>query len=128
MTIKKLQALCHKIAKEKGFWGNVCLCKSPKLVKGYSNTYLPLCNNCDKNVTLGRNNGELIALMHSELSEALEELRKKEVNWKKVGTELSDCVIRIMDFCEARGINLEKKIKNKIKKNKKRKYKHGKRF
>jgi len=104
---EKLQKLCHEIAKQKGFWDSVF--------------GIPLdMTNED------RNNGELIALMHSELSEALEDIRHD--NWKHVGEELADCVIRIMDFCEARHINLEKEILKKVKKNKKRPYKHGKKF
>lgn len=97
-TIPFLQYQAHAIAIAKGFW--------------------------DK----GRNDGELIALIHSELSEALEEIRKKKCDLKKVGTEMADCVIRILDFCEARKIDLETAILNKMEKNKKRPYKHGKRF
>lgn len=120
MTIKDLQRLCHKIATEKGFWERTC--KSCGNAVPESEKW---CIGCD-NLPEERNNGEIIALMHSELSEALEGLRKN--NWKNVSEELADCVIRIMDFCEARGIDLEKEIKMKIEKNKKRKYRHGKRF
>ncbi len=122
---KRLQELCHKIAVEKGFWGNVCLCKSPKL--SYKKEYItPICMKCFERIKGKRNDGELIALMHSELSEALEDLRHG--NDKHVGSELADCVIRVMDFCEARGIDLEQEMLKKIKKNKKRPYKHGKKF
>lgn len=96
MIIKELQKEAHRIAIEKGFW--------------------------DKK----RNNGELIALMHSELSEALEGVRKN--NWSNVAEELADTVIRIMDFAEAREIDLEKEICLKMQFNKTRPKKHGKEF
>ncbi len=51
---------------------------------------------------LERNLGEVIALMHSELSEALEAHRKdlmddKLTHRKGVPVELFDCVIRVLD-------------------------------
>lgn len=59
-----------------------------------------------------RNFGEVIALMHSELSEALEADRKgiefdeKLTDKDAVGVELADCIIRIMDTAAARNINI----------------------
>jgi len=128
MTLKQLQKLCHKIAVEKGFWGDICSCKSPELGIGFNNKYAPFCQRCFKRTIKLRNNAEMIALMHSELSEALEELRKENCDMKNVGEELADCIIRILDFCEGRGIDLQKLLEKKIKKNKKRPYKHGKKF
>ncbi|MBW1778624.1 MAG: hypothetical protein JRJ54_13675 [Deltaproteobacteria bacterium] len=84
----------------------------------------------------GRNDAEMIALMHSELSEALEAMRAgnpeseklKDMGVSSVEEELADVVIRIMDFAEGRGFNLGKAILKKMKYNKNRPYKHGKRF
>lgn len=87
----------HRIAKEKGFWSEE------------------------------RDKGTLIALMHSELSETLEALRRSFSD-DKVAEELADCVIRIADYCAAYGLDLEKAIKKKMRFNEKRKWKHGKRF
>ena len=57
------------------------------------------------------NFGEVVALMHSELSEALEADRKELMDDKlphRPGAEVefADCVIRIMDTCAARGYDL----------------------
>lgn len=50
-----------------------------------------------------RNKGEAIALMHSELSEALEGVRKDKYDehipcLKNEAVELADCIIRILDY------------------------------
>jgi NTP pyrophosphatase (non-canonical NTP hydrolase) len=59
--------------------------------------------------TKQRNVGELIALCHSELSEALEGHRKNLQDehlpeFKSIEVELADCMIRIIDM--AGGLNL----------------------
>jgi plasmid maintenance system antidote protein VapI len=61
---------------------------------------------------LNRNFGELIALCHSELSEALEGHRKdlmddKLPNRKMAEVELADCLIRIFDLAEGFGFDLQ---------------------
>ncbi len=96
-TVNDLIKECHSIAKEKGWWDDP------------------------------RNDGELIALMHSELSEALEALGNHGTK-DNLAEELADCCIRIFDYCGAREINLEETLRKKIGYNKTRPYRHGKKF
>lgn len=66
-----------------------------------------------------RNFGELIALCHSELSEALEADRKgierdDKLPWHSAVTvELADCVLRIFNIAGARGLPLAAAILDK---------------
>ena len=75
--------------------------------------------------------GTLIALMHSELSEALEAMRKPNrkddhiPDEDPVGLELADVCIRIFDFCGMKGIDLQRLIEKKMAYNKTREFQHG---
>lgn len=69
-----------------------------------------------------RNKGELIALMHSELSECLEGVRKdlmddKLPNRTMEEVELADCLIRIFDYAGEYGLDLEGAYQEKRKYN-----------
>lgn len=88
--------------------------------KGWNETY-------DEAMT-----GQHIALMHSELSEALEAWRNRTSNVDIVGgkpegiaVELADCVIRIMHWFARRGISLEQVVATKMAYNDTRTHKHG---
>jgi NTP pyrophosphatase (non-canonical NTP hydrolase) len=78
-----------------------------------------------------RENGTLIALMHSELSEALEADRHGNPpsghipEFSGIEEEMADVVIRVMDFCEGRSFRLAEAIEAKIAFNSTRAYKHG---
>jgi NTP pyrophosphatase (non-canonical NTP hydrolase) len=79
--------------------------------------------------------GTAIALIHAELSEALEEVRLKEGRrsdkipafWA-IEEELADAVIRIMNYAQSGGLRLPEAIEAKALYNTTRQYKHGKRF
>ncbi len=68
----------------------------------------------------------MIALVHSELSEALEADRNGDA--AMVAEELADTVIRILDMCGGLEIDLEHEIVRKMKTNEGRPKKHGKRY
>lgn len=107
--ISNLADLIHEINKQHGFW--------------------PEVNPADRNF------GEALALMHSELSEALEEHRSgraayyveqgKPEGW---AVEMVDCVIRILDYLSARGITVDALLREKILYNNSRPYKHGREY
>lgn len=68
---------------------------------------------------IDRNFGEMIALCHSELSEALEGHRKnlnddKLPHRRMAEVELADCVIRIFDVCAGLGFDLEGAYREKM--------------
>lgn len=68
---------------------------------------------------LTKNFGELIALCHSELSEALEGHRKnlqddKLPHRKMAEVELVDCIIRIFDIGAGLGMDLEGAYREKM--------------
>lgn len=104
LTINQIVDMSHSTAKEKGWW--------------------------DK----PRTGLEVMALIHSEVSEAVEDLRNGNTQLsfedslrKPVGlpSELADIIIRIADYCGHEGIDLDYAITTKLVYNKTRPYRHG---
>lgn len=102
MDFGKFQAEVHKNAEEKGWWDTP------------------------------RSALECHMLMVSELAEATEEARKGTESFyiekdKPEGelVELADVVIRVMDYCESKGWDLEGAMRMKHEYNKTRSHRHG---
>lgn len=103
----------------------------------------------------GRNFGEMVALMHSELSEALEEHRaNRPVYWEQhesdcsagmappsgsctcfsnpkpegAAVELVDCIIRCLDALDSMDVNVDHVLRKKMEYNHSRPFKHGKKY
>lgn len=120
-NINELSKIIYQINKEKGFWEK------------------------------DRPFSEVIALLHTELSEAFEEYRNKEklpnngmyyysdkdgnkfetldaektLKPEGMASEMIDVIIRVLDWCGSQNIDVEQLIQEKLHYNKTRPYKHG---
>lgn len=86
--INQIRDLCHNQSRAGGWW-----------------------NDLATGAPIQRNVGEMLALIHSEISEALEGHRKNLnddhlPHRKMIEVEMADAVIRIMDFCGGLGLDI----------------------
>jgi NTP pyrophosphatase (non-canonical NTP hydrolase) len=126
-SIAELQEEVHQLSKDKG-WYDCLKCDGGRIKSINEGHACPECNGSGK---AERNIPEMLCLIHSEISEALEDWRKDRlqgyVGNKPIGVaiELADAVIRIMDLCEYLRIDLEYFIDLKHEYNKTRSRRHG---
>lgn len=73
-----------------------------------------------------RSRAKVLALIHSEVSEALEADRENDE--EEYAEELADIIIRVFDHAESEGIDLQSEIGRKNAKNEGREYRHGKEY
>lgn len=96
-----LTHFCHQAARNAGWWADI-------------RTGAPLDPFSDKNLVLAK-----LALVHSEVSEAVEGHRKDRdddhlPHRPSIEVELADAVIRIADLCGALGLDLGGAIAEKM--------------
>lgn len=105
-----LQRQCHGLAKASGWWTDIL--NGTSLVGEYAYMKTP-------NLLPPRNIGELLCLVHSEVSEAMEGARKGLMDDKlphrpMLEVELADAVIRIFDMGGGLGLDIAGAIAEKL--------------
>jgi len=65
----------------------------------------------------------VLALIHSEVSEALEAFRLNDED--DFGEEMADIIIRVLDCCSGLDIDIDREVKARIRYNCTREYRHG---
>jgi len=73
-----------------------------------------------------RSRAMVLALIHSEVSEALE--ADREGDGIEYGEELADIIIRVLDHAGEEGIDIEGEVRRKMEMNRERDHKHGKEY
>jgi len=129
---QEIQSYAHQVACDKGWW-DCCKLDLTKPLDSEIPSYDEASgegSDCNFQPSM-RNTGEAIALMHSELSEALEWYRKGNVTsdhiapFLGVEEEFADVIIRIMDFAEANKLDICGAVLAKMKFNEGREQMHG---
>jgi NTP pyrophosphatase (non-canonical NTP hydrolase) len=133
-AFREMQTSVHLTAIEKGWWEPKDDLKLLQTVVNEDNKLSPVGRERLNNLLSSlqdRNDGELLALIHSELSEGLEGLRhgnppdNKIPEYSAMEAEYADVIIRIMDHAERRGWDIAGAIVAKAEMNKTRSHRHG---
>lgn len=145
-TLDAAARVCHANSRRHGFWDDEVTPVLRKLVNAAERNGLTDVEKHElasvetflreRERSLGANHGEKVALMHSELSEALEAMRLPEKltpsakipAFSQVEEELADLFIRLGDYAAAFELNLGAAIVAKHEYNRGRPVKHGKTF
>lgn len=124
--LKEIQKECYEISASKGWHDDPAwlenVLNNPSITDQEKEEIKKLCRNKDT---------ERIALIHSEVSEALESMRHgyspddKIPEYNGVEAELADAIIRIFDMAEAHNLKVIEAMFAKMEYNKTRPYKHG---
>lgn len=120
-----LNSLCrniHEVNVEMGWWKNTKYISQIAIIEKSNLTWdekKELADALGISQTSDRNVGELLCLVHSEISEAMEGFRKnlmddKLKDRKMFDVELADAVIRIFDICGKYNIPLGTIIAEKV--------------
>ena len=101
-----LTFFCHGQARENGWWTDIT-------------TGLPTTSSGYPKLQPIKNVGELLCLVHSEISEAMEGHRKLLMDDKlpdrtMLEVELADCVIRVFDIAGGLGLDVAGAIVDKL--------------
>lgn len=120
MKISELVKITHENARSKGFWDDWdSICWEDGLGEREDSTL-------DIGELFNNALASRLMLIVSEVSEALEALRKGDID--NFEEELADVIIRTCDLAGGLDIDLEAELRDKIEKNNSRPYKHGKKF
>lgn len=110
-----LAARVHENSRAKGFWDHdrIALPEDPSEPR-----YAPARSIANPSI-----DAEKLALIHSEVSEALEAHRDGDM--AHVEEELADVIIRVLDLAAARGMSMDRAVEAKIAVNATRPPGHG---
>jgi hypothetical protein len=119
-NLNELARECHQIAVDHGFWDHRLI--SQARVEGEGAKSFAVTELVD-NPSIWP---EKLALMHSEISEMLDEQRHDHDEAEEI--ELVDLLIRALDYAGAKGWDIDRAFSRKMAFNRQRPHLHGRKF